>query len=155
MNNSSYAYAEVLEVLENMENVYVQKIPQKFIDFLKQNASQEYKKHITTEKPLKEQKLDEKTLNILALINLKYWVESDEHKKELIEKYKENEKKELERLSKEFDSSSIFENNVQVNTNDEEKREEEAKINSNNLPIERKPIFKRFVDYIKSKIFEN
>ena len=26
MSNSSYAYAEVLDVLENMENIYVQKI---------------------------------------------------------------------------------------------------------------------------------
>ncbi len=154
MSNSSYAYAEVLDVLENMEDIYVQKIPEKFISFLNNNASKDYKKHVVTTKPLESQGLNEKTLTILALINLKYWVESEEHKQELLKKYKENEIKEIEKLSQHFDSSSIFENNKNVKETDNKNivsRESE----NTNLPIERKTVFRRFVDFIKSKIFEN
>ena len=158
VSNCSYAYAETLEVLENMEEIYIQKIPQKFIDFLKENSSKDYQNHITTDKPLKNQNLNQTTLNLLALINLKYWVESEEHKKELLNKYKDNERKEIEKLSKHFDSNSIFEKNKveivkqeQINLNDSK----EEKINKENLPLEKKSIFKKFIDFIKSKIFEN
>lgn len=149
MGNSSYAYAEVLEVLDNMDDIYINKIPKKFIEYLKENANRNYEKHIVITKPLEEQNLNEKTLNILALINLKYWVESEEHKKELIEKYKENDRKKIEKLSKEFDSSSIFKNNENVNDSLNEE------ISKDKLPVERKNIFKRFIDFIKNKIFEN
>lgn len=154
MSNSSYAYAEVLDVLENMENIYVQKIPEKFISFLNDNASKDYKKHVVTTKPLENQNLNEKTLTILALINLKYWVESEEHKQELLKKYKENERKEIEKLSQHFDSSSIFENDKNASKTDNKNIISEESENAN-LPIERKSAFRRFVDFIKSKIFEN
>lgn len=159
MNNYSYAYAETLEVLDNMEEIYIQKIPQKLIDFLRENSSKDYQNHITTDKPLKNQNLNQTTLNLLALINLKYWVESEEHKKELLKKYKDNEKKEIERLNKHFDSSSIFEkNNEEKQENNQinlEEKIENIEINKENLPVERKSIFKRFIDFLKSKIFEN
>lgn len=162
MNNNSYAYAETLEVLENMEEEYVQKIPKKFIDFLKENSSNDYKKHITIDKSLKSQNLQQTTLNLLALINLKYWVESEEHKQELLKKYKDNEKKEIERLSKHFDSNSIFEKNNKENIQEKIdinkislEGNEGTKLNKENLPVEKKSIFKKFIDYIKSKIFES
>lgn len=147
--NSSYAYAEVLEVLDNMDEIYVSKIPPKFISFLKENASKNYQKHIVTTKELEDQNLDVQTLNILALINLKYWVESEEHKQELLAQYKENEKKKMEKLSEHFDSSSIFDKTKDINNNTMNIEK------SNNLPIEKKSIFRKIVDYFKSKIFEN
>ena len=181
--NSSYAYAEVLEVLENMEDIYVKKVPPKFIEFLKENASKDYQKHIVTSKTLDAQDLNAETLNILALINLKYWVESEEHKKELLAKYKENEKKKIERLSQHFDSSTIFDktkseavsnnanvldkstakttdsfNNISKEKNDSEQKSndfENNKINDNNLPVVQKSIFKKIIDYFKEKFFNN
>ena len=47
MMNNSYAYAEVLDVLDHMKPIYIKKIPQSFIEYLKENASLDYKKHIT------------------------------------------------------------------------------------------------------------
>lgn len=140
--NSSYAYAEVLEVLENMDDVYVQKIPEKFLIFLKENASLNYQKHITASKELNGQIYSPKTLSILALINLKYWVESEEHRQKLLERYKENEKKKFEKLSKDFDNNKydVFERTKEKETY-EEKNE--------NLPIEKKSGFKKFIDFIK------
>ena len=99
MNINSYAYAEVLDVLNNMEDEYVEKIPKSFIEYLKENSSDDYQNHVTLDKPLEKQNLNSKTLSILAAINLKYWVESDEHKKELLNKYRENGEKQTENIS--------------------------------------------------------
>ena len=84
MMNNSYVYSEVLEVLDNMEQKYVNNIPNKFIELLKMNASSDYIKHINPSIPLQKQNLNKMTLNILAIINLKYWVKDEEHKKEFI-----------------------------------------------------------------------
>lgn len=146
--NSSYAYAEVLEVLENMDDVYVQKIPEKFLIFLKENASLNYQKHITTSKELNGQIYSSKTLSILALINLKYWVESEEHKQKLLEKYKENEKKKFEKLSKSLDNNKY---NVFETIKEKETYEEKNKENS---LIQNRSLFKRIIDFFASKIFE-
>lgn len=69
----NYSYAEVLEVLEYMDEKYLKKIPKSLIDFFKDNSVQDYKKHINPYVKLKNQNLKRKTLAILALINYKYW----------------------------------------------------------------------------------
>ena len=145
MNTNSYAYAEVLDVLDNMETEYVEKIPKAFINYLKENSSSEYKSHVTLDEPLEKQNLNSKTLSILAAINLKYWVENEEHKQELLNMYRENGEKQKEKISENVVINEIFE------TAEKLKKEE---MNENNLPIERKSLFKRFVDFLASKIFE-
>lgn len=151
MMNNSYAYAEVLDVLDHMETIYIKKIPQSFIEYLKENASSNYKKHITLNKPLEKQNLAPKTLSVLAVINLKYWVESESHKQELLNLYRENGKKEIERLSKEFDSNSIFDKPEEKTISENTFEKEE---NAQNLPVEKKSIFRKIIDFFASKIFE-
>ena len=46
MLNKGYAYAETLEVLQNMEEEYFMQIPTKFIDILKKDALKNYKNHL-------------------------------------------------------------------------------------------------------------
>lgn len=145
MNTNSYAYAEVLDVLDNMETEYVEKIPKAFIDYLKENSSSEYKSHITLDKPLEKQNLNSKTLSILAAINLKYWVESESHKQELLNQYRENGKKQKEKIDEKVVINDIFVAAEKI---------EKEEINENNLPVERKPFFKRIIDFFVSKIFE-
>lgn len=147
--NSSYAYAEVLEILDNMDSIYVNKIPEKFRVFLKDNASKNYKKHIEVSKDLQGQVLSPKTLSILALINLKFWVENEEHKQRLLARYQENDRKKMEKLSRAIDKNDY---KVFDKVKEKEVYEEE---NSENLPIEKKTVFKRFIEYLKSLIFEN
>ena len=144
--NSSFAYAEVLEILDNMDSTYVNKIPEKFRIFLKDNASKNYKKHIEVSKELQGQVLSPKTLSILALINLKFLVENEEHKQKLLARYQENDRKKMEKLSKAIDKNDykIFDK-----VKEKEVYEETA------LVVEKKSIFRRFVDYLKSLIFEN
>lgn len=141
MNINSYAYAEVLEVLDNMEKEYVEMIPQSFINYLKENSIKEYKKHITLDKPLENQNLNSKTLSILAAINLKYWVVSEEHKRKLLNKYKENDIKKKEKLKEKVDIENILETAKKM-----EKKEE---INVNNLPVKRKTFFEKIMFFLK------
>ena len=148
MNINSYAYAEVLDVLDNMESEYVEKIPQSFIEYLKENSSTDYKKHITLDKPLEKQNLNAKTLSILAAINLKYWVESENHKQELLNHYRENGIKQKEKLNEKTVINDIFDAAKKI-----EEVGEKEKITAN-LPIQKKSLFRRIIDFFESKIFE-
>jgi len=72
-NNNSYAYAEVLDVLDNMNEIYKKKISKEFIEYMRKNADRKYKKRIISFKPLEKQNLSKETLLILAMINYKFW----------------------------------------------------------------------------------
>lgn len=73
----SEAAVEVLDILNNVDKSMVKKIPDKFINFLKEQSSKEYKANIDYTKPAKEFKLKEKTEAILGLIYLKYWADEE------------------------------------------------------------------------------
>lgn len=81
MKKNNYAYSETLEILENMDEIYVNKIPSKIIKFLKDNSDSNYEKHIIPFMDLKTQNLDEKTLAILAMLDKKYWSNAKEEEK--------------------------------------------------------------------------
>ena len=136
MMNNSYVYSEVLEVLDNMEQKYVNNIPNKFIELLKMNASSDYIKHINPSIPLQKQNLNKMTLNILAIINLKYWVNDEEHKKELLEKYKQNNKR-IENLHSQ--NSIVFRKK-------EENVREEVKLQV----IKKEGLLRKFIKIIKN-----
>lgn len=86
------AYREVLVILDNMEDEYKNKVPQELINFFKRNEAKEYVFKLDNSIPLTEQKIKEKTLSLLAILNLNYWCSTDE-RKELIKKYSDNERK--------------------------------------------------------------
>jgi len=102
------AYVEVLEVLRHMELKYIKKVPEKLRKFLKNNSSKDYIFHLDESKPLKEQNLKKETLSLLAMINLNYWCESEEEKKDLKKKYYKNEEKYQEELRKKYNPDDIF-----------------------------------------------
>lgn len=86
------AYSEVLVILDNMEDEYKNKVPQELINFFKRNEAKEYVFKLDNSIPLTEQRIKEKTLSLLAILNLNYWCSTDE-RKELIKKYSDNERK--------------------------------------------------------------
>ena len=86
------AYREVLVILDNMEDEYKNKVPQELINFFKRNEAKEYVFKLDNSIPLTEQRIKEKTLSLLAILNLNYWCSTDEIK-ELIKKYSDNERK--------------------------------------------------------------
>ena len=73
-----------------MEVKYKEMLPQKLIDFLNENKNFEYQKHINPRMPLSKQNISKDAISILAMINFKYWVKDEEHKKSLLNRYKAN-----------------------------------------------------------------
>lgn len=102
------AYVEVLEILRHMDKTQVSKIPLELREFFERNASKEYKFHIDANIPLEEYKLKENTINILAMLNLNYWCNDDEHKQELLRKYHNNDLKKQENLKNRYSTDNLF-----------------------------------------------
>ena len=80
-------FAEVDMVLSLMEDKYIAEIPEKLRKMFKENKAMDYKKEITANQPLKEQNLKKETLSILAILNYQYWCKDENRKRELIELY--------------------------------------------------------------------
>ena len=102
------AYAEVDMILNLMDAKYISKIPEKLRNIFKEKKDQSYNKEIVTYKPLEEQDLNHETLSILAVLNYKYWCKDENKKKELMDRYEENERKYQEELSKKFNPNDLF-----------------------------------------------
>ena len=111
MENDLYkAYAEVDKILSFMGFRYVEKVPKKMRDMFKNEKLQEYEPNIDKNIPLEEQKLERKTIAILAMLNLNYWCENEEEKQELIKAYSNNDKKRNEEIRERYNPDNIFKN---------------------------------------------
>ena len=108
MNNElAVVYAEIDEILKNMEEKYVEKIPQKLRDLIASNKSLEYKPDIKIDIDLNKQGLQRKTLVMLAMFNLNYWCENEEEKNNLVLLYSDNDKK-IEELLPKYGAEDLF-----------------------------------------------
>lgn len=106
-NNIYKAYAEVDKILSFMEEIYVEKIPNKMREMFKNEKLQNYEPEIDLRIPLEEQNLQRKTYVILAMLNLNYWCDENE-KQELLKLYAENDRKKEEEFRKKFNPDNMF-----------------------------------------------
>lgn len=136
--NLPKAYKEVIKVIEYLpEELYI-KIPEEILENLYENMDKDYEFEITNSKTVKFLK---ETEDILAVIYRDYLASENEKRKiELLERQEETELEEEKR--KKYSPDNIF-----------EKRTDEYEKISIVLPtiVEKKNIFKRFLDYIKRK----
>lgn len=105
----SEAIAETLDILEHTQEADVNRIPKKFMDFLKENTSKTYKPNLDYTKRIKDMNLKDKTIGILSVINKKYWC-NDEERKVFEEKLKQNEIKYQKELNEKYDKNKLFKN---------------------------------------------
>lgn len=75
------AYAEVDEILNLLEKEYRERVPEKVRNFFKEAKMPDYNPKIETGKPLTEQNLKRETMVLLAILNINYWCDSEEEKK--------------------------------------------------------------------------
>jgi len=106
------AYAEVDEIINLMDKQYQEKIPLKLRLFIAERKLKNYKVIINQNLSLKEQKLSKKALAILAVLNYKYWCNSEEEKEKLIEKYERKENKYEEELKERYNIDDLFKNRI-------------------------------------------
>ena len=66
------AFKEVYEILQNTDEELIKKVPEKFIDFLKNNMNNEYKTNINARIPINKQSILSESEEILSLIFRSY-----------------------------------------------------------------------------------
>lgn len=143
--NRKNSYVEILEILKYMDKIYVDKIPKKLIEFFEENKANNYKFKYDSAVELGKQNLNDNTLALLAMLNLNYWCESEEHKKELIARYNDNEQKYQEELHKEYNPDNIFKKDNQEKSIEDNILKEEVA-----MAVYKESIFKKFINKIKS-----
>lgn len=144
-NEQKESYTEVLTILNYIEKEYKEKVPVKLIDFFERNSSKDYKFDIELSIPLNKQKLKNRTLSLLAMLNLNYWCKTEKEKQELINLYSENERRYQKELCQKYNPNNIFKNN-----NQRSKIEEYIIENKVDLVEYNESIFNKCINKIKS-----
>lgn len=139
------AYSEIIEILNNIEEKYKEKLPNKLIDFFKENSAKNYEEHILKNISLNEQKLQKETIDILAMLTLNYWCNSEEEKAELMSMYSDNELKYQEELREKYNPDNLFKNKTRIQENIQENVEEKQLV-----VIDDKPWYKKIFEKIKN-----
>ncbi len=147
MMNEIYknSFKEVYDILENTEKELVDKIPKKFMDFLKSNMNKDYKTDIKKDEKISNQKLLSETEAILTLIYKSYWATDEEKKKLAIKEKKELLEKENNR--EEYIKKDIYETfEKRKNTN----KNNENSLENNLIVIEKESFIKKILNKIKN-----
>lgn len=142
----SIAISETLHYLKGIKQEDINKIPNKFMLFLKENASNNYSCNFDYNKPLKELNLTDEAKGLIAMICLNYWCETEEKKIKFINILNVNEQAYQEKLKRKYNIDDIFKKK------DISNNEKIISENINELPIEVKTknnIIKRLFDLIK------
>lgn len=141
--NLKKAYAEVEQILSYMDSKYTDKIPNKLKNFFSTEKLEGYIPTIEPKVPLNEQKLERKTLALLAMLNYNYWCETTEEKQELYNIYAENDKKAKE----EYSTENLF-NNLKAEKEQKEVLQEKIEENIAMIEYKEKSFFSKILDKI-------
>ena len=114
---------EVSEILNNMNENDINKIPKSIINYINKNKSNEYNFKIIPGIPFEEQKIKRETLALLAMFSLYYWCENPEEKNNLYKKFVENERIEEEEKRRKYNPDDLF----KIKKNDKEEQITENK----------------------------
>lgn len=152
MTNLKYsnAIAETLHYLKGIREEDINKIPEEFMKYLKENSSKEYSPNFDYTKPLKDLNIMNETKGIICFICHNYWCENEKDKEEFLNRLNENEKKFQEKLKEKYAS--------EINTKklNEETQKNKLEVEEN-LPatneIKKKSkiayLFQKILDFIK------
>ncbi len=137
------AYAEIIEILDNMSYEDKNKIPKKIYDFFLEKSNKNYVRHLDKSKTLYDQEIREDTKEILAILLINYWCETVDKKNQLLTLFRDNEIKYQEQLREKYNPDMLFKN--KRNSNNNEKIENNTQI----IVIDKDNIFTRFIKKIK------
>ena len=142
------AYSEVCEVLENMPNEYVNRIPKRIIDLFQMEKLKDYEVNIDKSNPLDKNNLSQKTMVLIAMLNYYYWCPNKKLKDELYKMYLDNnEKYEKEKIEK-YNPNNIFEDSKNEKSIEQNEDSNVAliKYNENNFIIR---LFNKIKNFFK------
>lgn len=130
--------SEVLDIINNMEDIYREKISTKFMEFLVKNQNENYMNHMNPNPEINEQIKGKKTKEILAIIAYNYWY-NEEQREEYKKRLKENEEIHQQELRKLYDTDNLFKRN----------RESEDTNNMQIMVVQKKKWYQKIFEKIK------
>lgn len=134
---------ETLYVLSYFDNSFLEKIPDSFLNALKELALKSNKEvDIDVSKSLKEQSISDDCKDLISLIYYNYIASQDE-KKELMNIWKSNENIYQKDLHEKYNPENIFKTEIKQN---------QEKITPENFPMvqeKEKNVIQRIMDFIK------
>lgn len=130
--------SEVLDIINNMEDIYREKISTKFMEFLVKNQNENYINHMNPNFEMNEQIKGKKTKEILAIIAYNYWY-NEEQREEYKKRLKENEEIHQQELRKLYDTDNLFKRN----------RESEDTNNMQIMVVQKKKWYQKIFEKIK------
>lgn len=133
------AIADVLDILDHMEEEDQEKVPQKFIDILKENVAKNYVPKIDYSKRLVEMELSEEARSILGVMYRHYWC-PEEKKADFEKRITQNEIEFQKAIREKYNPNGIFKNTV--------REEELINENSNLVEVKKESIFRKIFDTI-------
>lgn len=138
----TYAFAELLELLNLMDDESINKIPKKLLALFETYADKGYTNHLSLEQPLEEQNISEKTISYLGVLCLNYWCNSEKEKEDLLSQVKQNDIKKEESLREKYSYEKMFNtpktevenstNNFQSESSDQNVASIDSKFPTNN-----------------------
>ena len=112
-NLNKRAVSEVIQILNHTEKEIIERIPEKFIKFLFDNADNEYEPNIDFFDENWENSIDEDAKALLALIYRDY-IASDNERNELLEEERKENAKQEELLREKYNPDNLFKNNQET-----------------------------------------
>lgn len=101
--------SEIYCLLNYFPKSYIDKLPIKLLNLIKQNSNSKYFIEVNPTKSLEEQEIMEDTKNTLVVLKCNYW--SDElEKRNIIKRLNKNEKKYEEELRERYNPDNLFKN---------------------------------------------
>ncbi len=141
----SEAIVDVLDILAHMEEEDQEKVPQRFIDILKENASKNYVSNLDYSKRLVEMDLSEEARSILGVMYRHYWCPED--KKADFEKRITQNEIEFQKIIRErYNPDEIFKNTGSGVC--EEKIINDLNEESDLIEAKKESIFRKIIDTI-------
>ncbi len=133
-------YSEVYQVLNLLGNEYIDKLPNRLFNLLKEKRNVNYNPQYTEDIPLNKQNIKKESIAIIALIHLNYWCEDEKEKYELKQILKNNENKYQQELRNKYNPEDIFKKNNPENIVE----------NQTSIIEYKEPLYKKFINKIKS-----
>ena len=100
----SKGISETLEILKHMDEIYIKKIPKRFIEFLQSNKDISFNAKFDC---FQSKDISREAKILLGIIYLKYW-SNESQRKNFLQILYENEKKYKEELNKNYDLENVF-----------------------------------------------
>lgn len=119
------AYAEVDYIINHMNQKYKEKVPPKMLAFFSELKDSNHVVKINPYVPLQNQGLKRYTLEIIALLHLKYWCEDEERKKELYNIMLRNQEKLEEQMRDRYSVEKLFDNTSETASENDKDTEKE------------------------------